>query len=522
MMGDFIIEAPQRGDGRGACPTSSPAPTSKPWQPFPVVVFPEPVRTFIDAGAKAIGCDPAMIALPVLAVCAAAIGTTRAVRLKQSWFEPPIAWCVIVAPSGSLKSPAQDYATRALRDVQTRRVREYRAALKEFRAAMAKYDSDLSAWKRDKQQGAQPIAPDPPVFIRHVVSDTTIEALAPILLQNPRGLLLCRDELSGWVGSFNQYKKSGSDTASWLELHRAGALIVDRKTGDFRMIYVPHAAVCICGTIQPGTLRRVLVPAFFEAGLPARLLLAAPPSRRKRWTEADVESSVVQLYDKVIDALLSLQHGKDKDGEPCPVPIPLTVDARRLWIEFYNEFASQQENAEDDDLRAAFAKIEGYAPRFALVFHCIRWAASADLVEGSVDARSMAAGIQLARWFAHETERVYAMLRESDADRDDRALVEWIQGRGGRMTVRELQQGNRKYRNKADAAESALVGLVQCGVGSWEPVPTTAKGGQPTRVFVLPASSTVYATPENPGENDGSVDVDSVDGAESGDTEWTG
>jgi hypothetical protein len=70
---------------------------------------------------------------------------------------------------------------------------------------------------------------------------------------------------------FNQYKpKGGSDAASWLELHRAGTIIVDRKTGIPRTIYVPRAAVSVCGTVQPGTLRRRLTREFFEAGLPAR------------------------------------------------------------------------------------------------------------------------------------------------------------------------------------------------------------------------------------------------------------
>ncbi|MFH1108687.1 MAG: DUF3987 domain-containing protein [Planctomycetota bacterium] len=346
--------------------------------------------------------------------------------------------------------------------------------------------------------GEQPIAPDLPVFIRHVVSDTTIEALAPILMQNTRGVLLCRDELSGWVGSFNQYKKSGSDTASWLELHRAGTLIVDRKTGDYRMIHVPHAAVSICGTIQPGTLRRVLVPAFFEAGLPARLVLAAPPSNRKRWTEADVEPGVVQRYAQIIDGLLALRLDTDKDGELRPALVPLTVDAKRLWIDFYNEFAGQQDDTEDDDLRAAFAKIEGYAPRFALIFHCVREANEPWRSGEGIDAQSMADGIQLARWFAYETERVYAMLRESDADRQSRELAEWVRRRGGRLTARELQQGNRKYRESSGAAEAALGELVRLGWGEWEAVPTTPRGGQPTQVFILSACLQTTQPPQFP------------------------
>ena len=53
------------------------------------------------------------------------------------------------------------------------------------------------------------------------LSDTTVEALAPILRVNPRGLLLARDELAGWIGSFDRYSgkgKSGADAANWLSM----------------------------------------------------------------------------------------------------------------------------------------------------------------------------------------------------------------------------------------------------------------------------------------------------------------
>jgi hypothetical protein len=133
------------------------------------------------------------------------------------------------------------------------------------------------------------------------------------------------------------------------------------------------------------------------------LLLAAPPQRRKRWTDADVSPVTVQRFGELIDALLTLQHGTDERGELVPIAVQLAPDAKRLWVEFYGEFAGVQESAGDDDLCAAFAKIEGYAPRFALVFQLIRWAAVPDRAEGPIDADSMAAAIRLARWFAYET-----------------------------------------------------------------------------------------------------------------------
>src|SRR5262249_5978788 len=65
------------------------------------------------------------------------------------------------------------------------------------------------------------------------------------------------------------------------------------------------------------------------------------------------------------------------------------------------------------------------------------------------------------------------------------------------------------------AAEAALDALVKAGRGNWQDVPTTAKGGRPSRSFVLSTLSTVYETPTADTDKEGSVDVDTVDPANS-------
>src|SRR3970282_2004204 len=103
----------------------------------------------------------------------------------------------------------------------------------------------------------QPMSPEAD---RCVVSDTTVEALAPLLLANPRGLLLARDELAGWIGSFDRYAggKGGADPAHWLSIHNGESIVMDRKTGIRPTIFVPQAYVSVCGGIQPAILHRAL------------------------------------------------------------------------------------------------------------------------------------------------------------------------------------------------------------------------------------------------------------------------
>src|SRR5262249_1361513 len=148
------------------------------------------------------------------------------------------------------------------------------------------YEAALKAWQR-KREGEPPTKPVQPVQRRIVISDCTIESIAPILEDNPRGVLCACDELAGLISGLNQYKPKGrgNDAARWLALSQGSRLVIDRRTGDRRSIIVPRAAVSICGTIQPGILARVLTPEYFENGLAARVLIVHPPELPKKWSK---------------------------------------------------------------------------------------------------------------------------------------------------------------------------------------------------------------------------------------------
>ena len=68
------------------------------------------------------------------------------------------------------------------------------------------------------------------------VYDTTTEKLGMILFadQDLPGVLVKRDEITGWIGSMEKYASSGrgpvADRALWLQSHDGGLYAVDRVT----------------------------------------------------------------------------------------------------------------------------------------------------------------------------------------------------------------------------------------------------------------------------------------------------
>jgi hypothetical protein len=460
------------------------------FRPFPVDALPEAIRGFVAAGARAIGCDPSYLALPLLVALAAAIGNTRRLELKRGWFAPPILWGAIVGESGTAKSPPFRLAMQPVREHQRKALKRHEEAKKQYEAILARWEKEMAAWKRGKTAGTDPPEkPAPPQAERFIVSDTTVEALAPILLANPRGLLLARDELAGWIGSFDRYAgkgRAGADAANWLSMYNGEDIIVDRKSGDPPTIHVPRASVCVSGGGQPEILRRALGTEHRESGLAARLLVAWPPRRTKRWTEADIDPRAEAEMARLFDRLYDLQPTVGDDGEPRPLLVRMTPDAKAAWIAYYNSNAAEQVDL-TGDLAAAWSKLEESAARLALVIHFVRWAPN-DRGD-RLDFDSMAAGIRLAQWFKHEARRVYAMLAESDEERDERRLIEWIARKGGQVTTRDVQMGCRWLRGTGEA-ETALNKLAKAGRGSWRPMPTTAKGGRRSLKFTLSTAST--------------------------------
>jgi hypothetical protein len=177
--------------------------------------------------------------------------------------------------------------------------------------------------------------------------------------------------------------------------------------------------------------------------------------------------------------------------------LKLTDDAKIAWIKYYDSNA-EESNYLQGDLASAWSKLEEYPARLALVFACLDWAASGKSSDAlvQVDLRNMENGIKLGHWFKREARRVYALLEDLQVNQTQAKLLNWINRKGGTVTVREVQQGWREF-NTSREAEMALDALVRVGHGIWEPS-ATGRAGQPTRRFVLSRPST--STPKTRGK----------------------
>jgi hypothetical protein len=173
-----------------------------PVPPFPTDTLPQAVADFVRRVAGSIGCPEDIVGLGVIVTAGAAIGRSAALLLKRGYFASASLYGVAVGNPSSGKSPALDAATRPMWEIDER----YHDA---YRVARDRFQEQMEAYKNTPKDAPKPPKPKKPVLESVVIENATVEALAPLLAINPRGLLVARDELSAWVGSFDQYRSGG-------------------------------------------------------------------------------------------------------------------------------------------------------------------------------------------------------------------------------------------------------------------------------------------------------------------------
>jgi Protein of unknown function (DUF3987) len=473
----------------------APRPTTPQRLPFPLEVLPRRLHHFVQTCAQALPCPPDFVAVPLLAALGATIGTTSVIEIKPGWRESTRIWVAVVAEPGSKKSPALDLVMRPLYAMQQALHQGYLEARAHYDRARLEYDRDLAEWKRGKRHAltVPPEKPTEPSFGQIVSTDATLEALAVVLEQNPRGLLFVRDELTGWARSMDQYKGNrGGDRQSWLSFWNGAQVVVNRKSRKGALL-LNDPFVCVAGCLPPDVLADLGDEQGREDGFVHRILFAYSDAQTPRWTEQNIPQDVQADYAKVVQALRQLTAPEDT---PAHV-VHMTSEARAAFVEWVA--SHYQELAAGDllpALRGPWAKLEGYCARFALILHLAARVCGEEGVDVEIDARSILGAAALVDYFKSHAAVVYGRLHASPNARRVEMARAWIARHGGEVTLRDL------YRYKVAGCETPRLAaelldlLVEHGVGSLAEE-SPAGGGR--RRIVFRAHKETYSTRDNRG-----------------------
>jgi putative DNA primase/helicase len=303
--------------------------------PFPTDALPEVARRFVEEGAEAIGCAPDLLALPALAVLSAGIGASRVVEIKRSWREGATLFLAVVASPGEKKTPAANAARRPVLKRQAEKRQEFKTKREEHGRQMREWKAHC----RDARSAGETEPPPPPepTMERTYADDTTVESLVGILEDNPRGVLIYKDELTGWVRSHDQYRAAGkgADRQHWLSVWSNQAIVVDRKSRQGDPTYVERPWVSLVGGIQPAMLSEL--GGSMEDGLLDRFLFCYPKHSHTDLSEVEIGADTEAQYATLYDKLTSLLMVKDESGQEAPNVVPMSGEGRSLFKKIHDQ-----------------------------------------------------------------------------------------------------------------------------------------------------------------------------------------
>lgn len=445
---DEIIEAVSEADVEGVLPDAEDHddwPDLRigglpPVEDFPLEVLPLPARRLVEEGAEAIGCPHDYLAVPAIVTAAGAIGRSVSLLLKRDYFASGSIFSATVGHPSDGKSPAIKTVSRGIRRIDKELAEEYHEAIRAW-------EDEVAANPKAK---SKPPRPRPR---RIDIDDATMEVLPLILADNPRGLVMIRDELTALMMGMNQYKGGkGNDRSTLLKIWSGDAIKKDRVNHeDHAPIRCNHPCLSIVGGMTPGMLEEMVDPKGRIDGFTERFLIAYPDSRSvPEWSERGIPDETLEDWTKLVERLWirPLSH---HEGQSVPHVMRFTPEGKACWTCFYNRH-SEEMNDESFPvhLRGTWGKMREYAGRLALVLALMHHAADPtsnplDVPNAGPDAVEKA--WTLIDYFKSHARRVHAAIQGGPGlggGHVTQAIVEWIQGGGlTSFSERDIKQARR-------------------------------------------------------------------------------
>jgi hypothetical protein len=421
---------------------------------FSPELLPTSFRPFVEDVSERMQTPLDYAAVAAVVTLAGCVNRRAAIAPKAedvSWLVVPNLWGAIVGPPGYMKSPVLRAITLPLAHIEELWRAEYSEASSEYEIAKEQAELRHQAWREEckrafKNNKPTPIQPDKtisvPIQKRLVLTDATFEKLHEILSENPAGVLVVRDELTGWLAQLDRHGREG-ERGFFLQAWNGDAGFTIDRIGR-GSIHVPAVCVSLLGNIQPSRLRgylsEVLEGGPTDDGLFQRFQILVWPNSPKNWRLVDRLPNATALVaaERVYSQLANL-------STDTPVRMRFDSDAQRLFNEWWTALESTLRNDSSlpPSLVAHFAKYRSLMPALAGLFELADLAAAGNLgAQALVNLDHTRQAAAFCDFLASHARRVYACVITPEC-RNARELAPHTgQGRFGSLHVSErLSQG---------------------------------------------------------------------------------
>lgn len=387
---------------------------------FPIKVFNKDIQEVILNWHNAYKFPIDYYGLSVLTAASTVIGNNYLAEFMPNWVTSPIIYGIIVGNSGVGKSKTINQALAPIFKIQE----EYK---NEHSVALQNYQQELFELRNSKSKEEEPKEPN---MKKIITSVATTESIYRIMMDNPRGILLNRQELLGWIKSMNQYSKGG-DGEFWLEVHDNETILVDRVS---KSLYIKRIFVNVLGGIQPKRITELANENRGENGFIPRLLFAYPDNLKKPYLSDDLPNlDIINNYHRIIKNIHNFPSRIKQVDEGSygwhieSVHIKLSEDAKKEYRKFLRMNTDRQNNAQEDIIRSIYAKMDSYCLRFALILELLNKAAKQkkhpysfeDMEKTQISKSTLKKAIELVDYFTAKSLKVIQRFENPANNLDD-------------------------------------------------------------------------------------------------------
>jgi len=432
--------------------------TLYPVEPIPEEIIPGAIRPWVVDIAFRMQCPLDFTAAAAMVVGGAVIGAGCGIRPKQKddWLVVPNLWGGIVARPSFLKTPALNDVQKPLQRLELEakehfeyEQKYYEAEQEVFKAQKESIKSDMQTLAKGKNKDRfmtmeelknkfiNTEMPDEPVRKRFKTHDVTIEKMGELLNENPRGIMLFRDELVGLLSSWDREDRK-QDRAFYLEgWNGYGAYTADRIGRG--TIDVANCCISILGGIQPSKLVGYLYQTANDIandGMIQRFQLLVYPDENQnwkyidQWPDKDAKNQAFDIFKKLAGMDFCAYGATLSEDEHIPY-FHFSMDAQHVFIDWLTELEEKIRNEENPLMVEHLAKYRSLMPSLALIIHLIEVAAGN--AKGDVSKK---AALQAAGWCVFlklHARRIYGLV----GDVNQRAAAELAE----KIKKKKLQDG---------------------------------------------------------------------------------
>jgi hypothetical protein len=461
-------------------------------QPFDLVLLPESLRPLVKDVSERMQVPmdyPAVAAV----LCIAGVTNRRATIQPKaedtSWVVVPNLWGGMIAPPGLMKSPVISAMTQPLTRIEALWFAEHESAINDYRQQKEEAELRQAAW-REQYKSAQkkgkpaPLRPDDsiaePLCGRLITQDATAEKLHEIMRDNPAGVLVIRDELSGWLATLDKQGREGERGFFLSAWNGDTPYTIDRiGRGSIR---VEACCVSMLGGIQPARLRRYLRDAVQDGplndGLFQRFQVLVYPDISSEWHYVDRPPAANAFLDaqETYNRLVQLDAAQ-------PLRLRFDPASQDLFVDWLTDLESKLRRVElHPALISHLAKYRKLMPSLALLF---------ELADGGLSTVSLAHARQAAafcEYLESHARRIYSMIispeRQAAAELGRHLATGWKCSEGI-FAVRDVYRNEWRDLGTPEAVRRALPFLHDAGWIMPAEAETRPGEGRPSEMWLI-------------------------------------